>query len=85
MMMMIINDDFLPELKTSPSGQPCSLGTPPIQRKNCLQSKGWACLVKVPCAVPSGHENSSFSSIRMELLAQSETSLIHRQPWLTWS
>ena len=56
-----------------------------MQRKNCLQSSGWACLVKVPWAVPSGHTNSSFSSMTMELLAQSETSLIHRQPWLTWS
>ena len=75
----------VPSLKTSPSGQPCSLGTPPMHRKNCRQSRGCACLVKVPCAVPSGHTNSSFSSMIIELLAQSETSLIQRQPWETWS
>ena len=84
MMMMIINDDFLPELKTSPSGQPCSLGTPPIQRKNCLQSRGWGCLVKAPAGVSAGQTNSSVSSMGMVLKLQSGTSLIQRQVWDSW-
>merc|ERR1719206_1281587 len=45
---LTIPPDPDPALKTSPRGQPCSLGTPLMQRKYCLQSAGWACLVNVP-------------------------------------
>ena len=73
----------LPASNTSPRGHPCSLGMPPMQRKNCLQSRGWGCLVNAPAAVSVGHTNSSVSSIGMELKLHSGTSLIQRQVWPT--
>lgn len=74
-----------PSSKTSPKGHPCSLGMPPIQRKNCLQSKGFTCLVKAPAGESKGQLNSSVSSIGIVLKLQSGTSLIHKQVWLVWS
>ena len=50
-----------------------------MQRRNCLQSRGWACLVKAPVGVSLGQTNSSVSSMGMVLKLQSETSLIQRQ------